>query len=247
MSAIRHEPAADDRRDLVLLHGYALHSGLWGDWHLPLAAQARVTMVDLPGHGLRPWVDGIADLAGLARSLSGRVPDGAVVLGWSLGGMVALELARQRPAALGGLVLLASTPRFLEAPDWPQGIAAGLLETFARDVAADYPRALRDFLALQVYGADDPRSTLRTLRTAIRSRPAPDPRALAAGLDILRVTDLRGSLHGIELPALVIAGQHDRLTHPRSGAALAAALPRSEYRLLEGAGHAPFLSHAALV
>jgi pimeloyl-[acyl-carrier protein] methyl ester esterase len=237
---------ADPQRPaLVLLHGFALHSELWGDWPAGLASRAEPRAIDLPGHGTHPWDPRITDLAGLARAISGQIPPGAIVLGWSLGGLIALELARQRPTTIGGLVLVATTPCFVSTPDWPHGIETEVLETFAQNLRRDYHRAVQDFLALQVLGAADPRATLRALRAAVRSRPAPDPRALENGLDILRRADLRETLASIEFETLVITGQHDRLTHPAAAEFLASALPRGRSLRIAGAGHAPFLSHPA--
>jgi pimeloyl-[acyl-carrier protein] methyl ester esterase len=240
------DPNSGPRRPvLVLLHGFALHSGIWGDWPAELATVAEPHTIELPGHGTRPWDMRIRDLAGLARTIADHIPPAAIVLGWSLGGMIALELARQRPSTLRGLILVATTPRFVKAPDWPNGIEPGVLETFAEGVRRDYHRAAQDFLALQVLGTADPRATLRALRAGVRSRPAPDPRALETGLDILRRADLRGALGDIDLETLVISGQHDRLTHPAAGEFLASALPRARLLRIPGAGHAPFLSHPA--
>ena len=239
---------ADPRRPaLVLLHGFALHSGLWGDWPAGLASRGELRAIDLPGHGTVPWDPGITDLADLARAISGQIPPGAIVLGWSLGGMIALELARQRPTTIGGLVLVATTPRFVSTLDWPHGIEPAVLETFAQNVRRDYHRAVQDFLALQVLGANDPRGTLRALRAAARSRPAPDPEALDTCLDILRTADLRRALGDIAHATLVITGQHDRLTRPAAGEFLASALSRARWLRIPGAGHAPFLSHPSAV
>ena len=234
------------RPKLVLLHGFALHSAIWGDWLAGLVV-ADSRAIDLPGHGVCPWDTRITDLASLARAVADQIPTGAILVGWSLGGMVALELARQRPAALGGLVLIATTPQFVARHDWRHGIDSGVIEEFAAAVGRDYPRAVRDFLALQVLGADDPRATLRSLRLQVCRRPAPDPRALATGLDILRHTDLRRTLPGIGLATLVIAGDRDRLTPPAASESLATALPRARFCRVAGAGHAPFLSHPTVV
>lgn len=231
----------------MLLHGFALHAGVWGNWPTELAGLAESRAIDLPGHGMRPWDPRIVDLAGLAHAVSDDVPPGAIVLGWSLGGMVALELARQRPGALGGLVLIATTPRFVTGDGWSHGVDPGVIEEFAGAVARDYTQAVQDFLALQVLGAVDPRATLRSLRAQAESRPAPDPRALATGLDILRHADLRQALAGIGLATLVIAGDRDRLTPPAASESLAAALPQARFKRIAGAGHAPSLSHPALV
>jgi pimeloyl-[acyl-carrier protein] methyl ester esterase len=71
----------------------------------------------------------------------------------------------------------------------------------------------------------------------------PDRCGLATGLDILREADLRDTLGQITLPALVIAGKHDRLTPPEAGRELAARLPLARFHLVDRSGHAPFLSH----
>ena len=84
--------------DLVLLHGWALHGGMWGSWLDELATHARLHLVDLPGHGHSPWIPALPSLAELARTVGPIVPPGAALVGWSLGGMIALELARQDPA-----------------------------------------------------------------------------------------------------------------------------------------------------
>ncbi|HVN41839.1 MAG TPA: pimeloyl-ACP methyl ester esterase BioH [Steroidobacteraceae bacterium] len=230
--------------DLVLLHGWSLHGGMWGPWIEALAQHARLHVVDLPGHGRSPWPQGVHDLGGLAQCVRPSIPDGAVVLGWSLGGMVALELARRHPATVAALVLIATTPRFLTGAGWEQGMRPEVLEGFARGLAEDYRATVRNFLALQALGDERAAQALRVLRDRLASHGEPDPRALAAGLRMLREADLREALPGITQPTLVIAGERDRVTPPAAGLELAAALPAARYCAIAGAGHAPFLSHA---
>lgn len=230
--------------DLVLLHGWALHGGMWGPWLDRLASRFRLHIVDLPGHGRSVWPDGLTDLTGLARAVSPHVPHGAAVLGWSLGGMVALELARQRPTKLAALVLVATTPRFLRDDDWPGGMAPEVLHGFAEGLARDYRRTISNFLALQAWGDERAGAALRSLRANLAAHGEPDTRALGAGLEILRTADLREGLPGITAPTLVIAGEHDRITPAEAGRQLAARLPAARFREIAKAGHAPFLSHA---
>ena len=233
--------------DLVLLHGWALHGGMWGPWLDELERHARLHVVDLPGHGRSGWPVATRDLAGLARAVFPCVPRGAAVLGWSLGGMLAMELARRHPRHLRALLLVATTPKFLAGPDWEHGLPAAVLEEFTRGLAQDYRRTVQNFLALQTRGDEHASGTLRLLRNGLDSHGAPDQRALATGLDILRNADLRDALPRIALPALVLAGEHDRLTAPGAGLELAARLLTARFRLIERCGHAPFLSHPAAV
>jgi pimeloyl-[acyl-carrier protein] methyl ester esterase len=229
--------------DLVLLHGWAMHGGMWGPWLDELVGEARLHIVDLPGHGHSPWVTGAGGLAGLVEAVVPLVPRGATVLGWSLGGMVALELARQCPRHLRALVLVATTPRFLSGPDWEHGLEPAVLAGFASGLEADCLRTVQGFLALQARGDEYPAATLRALRSQVASHGESDRCALAAGLEILRSVDLRRQLPQIAQPALVIAGANDSVTPPGAARELAAGLPCSRLRLIERSGHAPFISH----
>lgn len=229
--------------DLVLLHGWALHGGIWGPWLDDLEQHARLHVIDLPGHGRSDWSAGVGDLDGLARAAFPHVPVDAALLGWSLGGLVALGVARRHPGHLRALVLIATTPKFLAGPGWEHGMRPEVLETFTQGLASDYRATVQNFLALQTRGDERARETLRLLRSKLASHADPDPRALAAGLEILRNVDLRDALPRITVPALVISGEHDRLTPASAGRELAAALPTARFTLVERSGHAPFLSH----
>jgi pimeloyl-[acyl-carrier protein] methyl ester esterase len=233
--------------DLVLLHGWALHGGMWGPWLDRLAEHHRLHVVDLPGHGHSAWSPAITDLVGLARAIAPALPRDAAILGWSLGGMIALELARLQPQHVGPLALIATTPRFLAGSDWDAGLRPEVLAGFAQGIVDDYQRTVRTFLALQTHGDENATATLRLLRNRLTTRSEPDARALEAGLQILRTTDLRAALPHVTQPTLVLAGEYDRLTPPQAGRELASALPAAEFTLVERAGHAPFLSHADAV
>jgi pimeloyl-[acyl-carrier protein] methyl ester esterase len=229
--------------DLVLLHGWALHGGMWGPWLGDLERHARLHVLDLPGHGRSPWPAGVRDLSGLAATVFPHIPRGAAVLGWSLGGMLALELARRHPQHLRALLLVATTPKFVAGPNWEHGLPAAVLDEFSRGLEQDYRRTVQTFLALQARGDERAQDALRLLRARLAAHGVPDRRGLATGLDILRDTDLREALPQITLPALVVAGEHDRLTPPEAGRELALRLPLARFHLIGRSGHAPFLSH----
>lgn len=226
---------------LVLVHGWGLHSGIWTPLLPALARRFEVTCVDLPGHGLSPAATTPLDLEAMAEAVAAVAPPGAAWLGWSLGGQVALAAALAGRMT-GPLVLVATTPCFVAARDWPCGVAPEVLDGFARSLAADHAKALRDFLALQLRGDRRAAALLRLLRAALAERPAPDAAALRDGLAILAGTDLRDRLGGIDQPALVIAGARDRLTPADAGRRLAAALPGARCVVLPDAAHAPFLA-----
>ena len=167
------------------------------------------------------------------------------VLGWSLGGQIALELAATAPHFVERLVLVAATPRFTAAADWPAGMRDETLARFDAALERDWRGTVGDFLELQVRGSADAVHVLRRLRNTLLDQGEAVPEALAAGLDTLRRADLRDRLASVRQPALVISGQYDRITPPAASHALAQQLPRARYVELRRAGHAPFLSHTA--
>jgi pimeloyl-[acyl-carrier protein] methyl ester esterase len=235
---------------LVLLHGWAMHAGLWQPVLPRLSRRFRVHNVDLPGHGLSPsmtpytlsaLVDAVASAVATLSDVSDAAP---TLLGWSLGGLVALEWARVRPREVGTLVLTATTPCFVQRDDWPHAMAAATLDRFGDELVASYRLTLQRFLTLQMQGSEHSRAALARMRTRLFARGEPAPAALRAALALLAATDLRDAVAGITQPALVIAGDRDTLTPPAASRWLAGALPQATFALIAGAGHAPFISHA---
>lgn len=226
---------------LVCLHGWGLNGRVFDDlqrrWPGPVLAP------DLPGHGAAPWTGEACTLEDWTRLLAAQLPAQCVLLGWSLGGQLALRLATQAPQQVRRLVLVATTPRFLAGAGWEAGLAPALLQRFAEGLADDWQATLAEFLQLQVRGSRDAAQVLAGLQQAVLAQGAAHPPALAAGLALLRDTDLRAAVATVAAPALVVSGQHDRVTPPQAGAWLATALPQARHRLVPRAGHAPFLSH----
>lgn len=227
--------------DLVLVHGWAMHAGIFAPIRAALAQRFRVHAVDLPGHGTSPEREGPLDLRAVAMRLVAAVP-GAWWLGWSLGGLVALEAAIEHPHAVRGVALIAASPRFVTGPDWPHGVAQAVFDEFAAGLARDWRGTLDRFLALEVAGSDRARAELRELRAHLYERGEPALHVLDDGLRILAGTDLRAELPQLAVPTLWIAGSRDRLV-PAAAMAAAAELARGHFVAIDGGGHAPFIGH----
>jgi pimeloyl-[acyl-carrier protein] methyl ester esterase len=227
--------------ELVLIHGWGLHGGVW-DILVPLLEPAfRITRVDLPGHGRSAW-NGEASLEDMMAAVLAAAPESAVWLGWSLGGLVAARATVAAPARVSRLVLLASTPSFVRRPGWQPAMLPALLEAFAADLRCDYARTLNRFLALQVRGSESAGVVLRHLHGTLLAQGRPVPAALDAGLEILRTTDLRERFAEIACPVLLLQGERDSLVPPVAGRQAARLIADARLRLIEGAGHAPFIS-----
>jgi len=228
--------------DLVLVHGWGLHAGIW-DPVVPLLEPCfRVTRVDLPGHGRSDW-QGQDDLDAVTDAVLAVAPATAAWLGWSLGGLVAAQAALMAPDRVRQLVLLASTPSFARRPGWQSALLPVLLDTFAADLEEDYSGTLNRFLSLQVRGSEDGSTVLRTLRAKLLEHGEPAVPALRAYLEVLRSTDLRARLIALRCPVLLLMGERDTLVPVAAGRQVAQMIPGARLQVIAGAGHAPFLVH----
>lgn len=227
---------------LVLIHGWAMHGGIFAPLVEQLQARYRLHLVDLPGHGRSRDDASPLALAPLAERIAANVPH-AVWLGWSLGGLVALQAAQQHPTAVRGLVMLCASPRFVRGDDWPQGMDASVFQNFANELAGDYRGTLDRFLMLEAQGSDHMRQELRLLRDQLYVHGEPPRQALCDGLELLQRSDLRAGLPTLTMPSLWIGGRRDRLVSPAAMRAAAERTPAARYVEIPGGGHAPFLTH----
>lgn len=229
--------------DVVLVHGWGMHSAVWEDFAECLAQRFRVTLIDLPGHG-RSAGNGDFSLSSVTEALLDVAPAKAHWLGWSLGSLIVLNIAHHHPERVSRVILVAGSARFTADLDWP-GVEVGLLERFAADFTEDYAATLRRFLLLQNLGQDNAGEFHRKLAGRLLACQMPEASALAGGLDILKDTDMRHVLAALREPVLLLLGTRDRLASRDLAKAMQTLTPHCEAHLLETAGHLPFLTHQA--
>lgn len=219
------------RDRLILLPGW----GLGISPLEPLAAalrgldeHLRVEIEPLPlleSAHLDEWLDG----------LDSTVPDNVWLGGWSLGGMLASELAARRADRCCGLVTLASNPSFVSRPDWPAAMPSETFTAFV-DGFQDAPTTtLKRFSLLCTQGAVDPRPLAQLL---LSGAPKAQPSTLLAGLELLGQMDTRPALQAFNGPQLHLFAGTDGLVPAEAASALLALLPDIEVGLIEQACHA---------
>ena len=226
---------------LVLVHGWAMHSGVWRDFAERLAERVRVSMIDLPGHGSSGGIEDFS-LNSVAAALAEAAPAEAHWLGWSLGALIALKISELHPERVRSVILMAGSPRFVAAPDWP-GLEPAWLAQIATNLEADFLGTLKRFIGLQTFGLDNARALARHIEARLAERPPPEPGALRGGLRILQETDLRSALRRSTGPRLAVLGAHDRLVPKAVASKLQALTPGIETQVLEAAAHLPFATH----
>lgn len=229
---------------LVLIHGWALHGGVFAPMVERLQDRFELHCVDLPGHGRSREAAPAFTLDACIDEIAARTPP-AVWLGWSLGGLFALKAAVTMPR-VRGLAMLAATPRFVTGDGWADAVERSVFEQFGEDLKSDYRGTLERFLALDTIGSEHARAELRSLKQTLYAHGEPAPEALQQGLRLLERSDLRHLLPSVPVPSLWISGRRDRLV-PMAGMRAAATLAHGEHFDVAGGGHAPFIGHADIV
>ena len=228
---------------LVLLHGWGLNAEVWNCITGELASQFTLHLVDLPGFG-RSRGFGAMSVEERAQQVLDAAPQHAIWLGWSLGGLVASQIALTHPERVRALVTVASSPCFSAQDDWP-GIKPDVLAGFQKQLSEDFQRTVERFLALQTMGTDTARQDARALKQTVLSLPMPDVEVLNGGLEILKTVDLREPLAALAMPHLRIYGYLDGLVPRKVVPVLDSLWPQSEPLVINKAAHAPFISHPA--
>ena len=230
--------------DLVLVHGWGVHSAVWRGVLPALAARFRVHAVDLPGFGGSRAVParGFDEAVGI---LGDALPDDAIVCGWSLGALLAIALARRSPRCVRALALVSATPCFVARPDWDHGMDAATFDAFAAGLAIDGDATLARFMRLATLNAARGRDAALGLASCLREAPTPTGETLRATLQWLRDIDLRPAAAQIDLPTLAIHGEGDAVTGSEAGQWLATHIPNARFIGVPRGAHVPFITHPA--
>lgn len=235
---------------IIFIHGWCMSSAVWRLQSEGLLDTFRVITIDLPGHGRSSLGYGgfqieacAGDIAGLFQSLNLQY---ALLAGWSLGSLIALESFMLLRDRLSGLVLIGGTPRFTQGGGFPYGLSRIEVDGMIRKVQRSLPRALEGFTArMFASGELDTPSLAATVRELLSSVPLPTTDAALQALEALLESDLRDRLDLIDLPTLIMNGDRDVICLPQASGFLAQGISGAQRIEFAGCGHAPFLTQSA--
>lgn len=221
---------------LLLVHGFPLDHTMWRHQIRQFAGKYKVIAPDLRGFGASDITPGVVtmedhadDLAALLDAL--RI-DKAVFCGLSMGGYIGFEFVRHYSDRLAGLILCdtRAVPDTPEAAKNREALAAKVLQEGTSALAADMLKKLFGPSTLEAGGDDIP--SIRAVMENAR------PEGVAASLRGMAVrNDSRELLADIDVPTLVIVGEHDVISPPDEMKEIAEAIPGAEFLLVEDAGH----------
>jgi pimeloyl-[acyl-carrier protein] methyl ester esterase len=230
-------------KNLVFLHGWGVNSGVWQPLIDILKDEFCITTIDLPGYGLNhQTIPTPYNLQNITKMVAENLTSNCILIGWSLGGLVAQQIANIYPEKLKQLVLICSSPKFSKSTDWP-GIEPKVLHLFKQQLALDFTKTLERFLAIQTMGSLNARLDVKTIKQAVQQYHRPSPIALSAGLDMLQNIDLREQFKTLLIPCQMFFGRLDTLV-PEKVATQAQQLNSNvKIEIISNASHAPFISN----
>lgn len=226
----------------VFIHGWGSNQSLWQALlaHLP----GQVLLLDLPGFGEHENSDQPSDVPeswqAYVAQATAQLPDGCILVGWSLGGAIATQVAARAPGRVRALITLASNPCFVATEEWPDAMAAEVFAKFCADFDDQPTKTWLRFCALQAQGDRARKAVQQTLK----QQPQPAASVIPVWRELLAwlgQIDNRGALGKLSCPHLHLFGEGDALV-PRSAAGAVARIGRAEAVVLCGLGHAPHLS-----
>ena len=188
--------------NLVLLHGWAFNSDIFLELVNKYKKKYRITVIDLPGHGRSPDIDG--GIEDWCNEIIKLIPEKSILLGWSLGGLLSIFIANK--IKLNELILVAASPCLVNTEQWSFGIRKEVFDQFAINLKIDSTKTLKRFVSLQSKN----KSQIQELHKSIQKYPASQS-ALNNGLEIIINSDLRTIYKNISTPKTCILGDLDTL------------------------------------
>ncbi len=230
--------------NVVLLHGWGMHGGLWGKFNALLTNDFKTHVIDLPGFGYSKDLNCTFTLGAISKEIEKyimKINEPVSLIGWSLGGLITLNIIQRNNVQLDKVVLIATTPCFTKKTDWTSAVEQTVFDDFSKELATDYKKTLKRFLLLQTRGSDLAKEELRELKNKLDERGEPGMDALKQGLEILSETDLRSNKIN-ESTVMIILGVKDTLIPVEVKSEFKKMFVNSNELILEKCGHAPFIS-----
>lgn len=220
---------------VVFIHGWGGDSAVWAPLLRLLNYSGSISTLDLPGFGRNSHskVDSLEELQNL---IAEALPAKCLLVGWSLGGMIATQLALGFPKRIVGLVTIAANLKFVAQSNWQEGMSNADFVAFSEGFSANPTITLRRFTQLQVKGDANSKQVLSWLRDKLNQLDDMPIPKWARMLAFLSEIDNRDGVKEIESPALHIFGDNDAIVP------VAVAKNIRDAVILDGVAHAPHLS-----
>ena len=192
---------------LVLFHGWGMSSIVWDHWLPALRQRCEIIQVDLPGYGASEAA-GYKEINPLIDQLLVELPERAIYLGYSLGGMLATTIASRFPQRVTALIAMANNVRFVADDQWPAAMDKKVFDDFYLLVEKDPALALKRFAGLTAFGSNDEKSLVEYFE---KKNELFSDKILCDSLNFLAILNNPIHRQAVTVPALYLFGEYDYL------------------------------------
>lgn len=238
------------KKHLVMLHGFGCDSRVFASIGTKLSKDLDVLMVDIPGHGQTKerFKDFSFSAYTILYALDNYLKEPYSLLGWSMGGQIALEMYEQKSRhkcedpecghnLIGSLILISSTPKFVMSDDFPVGMNKAVFSKFKKGINEHPDASTNEFYKLIFSKNEDSGKYINDLK-----KQTPPQKTLSECMDSFERSDERKTLSKITVPTLIMTGDSDAIVDPKASMYLSQEIKNNALKMFKGAGHAPHLT-----
>ena len=241
------------KKHLVMLHGFGCDSRVFASIGTKLSKDLDVLMVDIPGHGQtkEEFKDFSFSAYTILYALDNYLKEPYSLLGWSMGGQIALEMYKQKSAHKCGdpecrhdliesLILVSSTPKFVASDDFPVGMNKAVFSKFKKGINEHSDVSIDEFYKLIFSRNEDGGKYIDDLK-----KQTPSQKTLSDCMKSFEKFDERNILPKITVPTLIMTGDSDGVIDPKASMFMSQEINNSSLKIFKGAGHVPHLTREA--
>ena len=130
---------------LILIHGWGMNASIWDGIEGELSKNNKLIIVNLPGMGGCEIINNYS-MDSLVDELNLLIPINSIIIGWSLGGQLAIAYQRKYSKKIKKLILVSTTPCFISKQGWVHGIKKEVFEKFSKQLVLNWRKTIEQFL-----------------------------------------------------------------------------------------------------
>jgi len=240
-----YKEVSGEGKDIVLIHGWGCDLRHMQPIADLLVSNYRTTNIDLPGRGKSAWVSSIKTIHDIADIILPHLPEKAIYVPWSFGGLVTLSIASRYPERIERIVGVATMPKFVETDNWPGVPKPGFQAGFNEIKTLGFNDFFKGYYDLEFSSFNPKPAAYHQLIQLLQDTPEQDLEILLKGVCLCDETDMREAFQSLQCPIDLILGEKDHSVPLASHAAMKQLNPAVNHHVIPESQHMLFWTHPA--
>lgn len=204
------QKSGSNKNNVVIIHGWPCNSEYMKPIEQLLSLKYNVINVDLPGCGINPWSDSINNIHDIADLILPNLPEEAIYIGWSFGGLVTFSIAARFPKRVQRIIGIGTTPKFIEDVNWVGVPKPGFAKPFSDSaLQVGFKEFFKGFINDEFSGELKTNADYLIVLEILKNSPHQELDVIIQGCDICDKTDLREEFKQINCKIDMIFGAKD--------------------------------------